>query len=237
MSPRTKRDFNKRRTTKTRLIAAGVGLCASVHAVDLDPVLVGQWPGYDRGPVNAVAISGNDAFVAAGGLQVLDISNPANPKRVGGCDTKEEYWYELLDVAVSGGYAYVADSSGLQVIDISRPADPQRIASVTNFRPYSVVVSGRFAYTAGYTPDETGTHYALHVVDISDPTHPRMLGETECGEAFGLAVSGSYVYLAEYEAGLRVIDVSDPAQPHTVSTRATGGYAVGVEVCEDPHGR
>ena len=41
------------------------------------------------GLLMGVAVSGNYAYVADGvaGLQVIDVSNPANPQRVGGYDT------------------------------------------------------------------------------------------------------------------------------------------------------
>jgi hypothetical protein len=73
-----------------------------------------------------VAVSGNYAYVVAGGsgLQVIDVSNPAHPQRVGGYDTIGA----ATGVAVSGNYAYVADGfAGLQVIDVSNPANPQRV--------------------------------------------------------------------------------------------------------------
>ncbi len=55
---------------------------------------------------------------------MIDVSNPANPQRVGGCDTSGR----ASGVAVSGNYAYVADcGAGLQVIDVSNPANPQRV--------------------------------------------------------------------------------------------------------------
>jgi hypothetical protein len=38
-------------------------------------------------------------------LQVIDVSDPANPQRVGGYDTSGS----ARGVAVSGNYAYVAD--------------------------------------------------------------------------------------------------------------------------------
>ena len=82
---------------------------------------------YDTGGMaQTVAVSGNYAYVADGtaGLQVIDVSNPANPKRTGAYDTGGY----ALGVAVSGNFAYVADGdAGLQVIDISNPANPQRV--------------------------------------------------------------------------------------------------------------
>ncbi len=95
-----------------------------------------------------MAVSGNYAYVADAdaGLQVIDVSNPANPQRVGGYDTSG-YAY---GVAVSGNYAYVADcDAGLQVIDVSNPANPQRVGGYdTSGYAYGVAVSGNYAYVA-----------------------------------------------------------------------------------------
>jgi len=57
-----------------------------------------------------MAVSGNYAYVAAGvgGLLVIDVSNPAKPKPVGGYDTSGS----ARGVAVSGNYAYVRLSMG-----------------------------------------------------------------------------------------------------------------------------
>src|ERR1035441_197347 len=51
-----------------------------------NPVMVGQWPGYARGPARTVVVRGNYAYVGgdAGGLIILNIRNPAAPVRVGG---------------------------------------------------------------------------------------------------------------------------------------------------------
>ena len=82
------------------------------------------------------------AYVADGdaGLQVIDVSNPANPVRVGGYDTSG-YAY---GVAVSGNIAYVADDdAGLQVIDVSNPASPVRVGGYdTSGNGEGVAVSG-----------------------------------------------------------------------------------------------
>ncbi len=87
------------------LVTLALALAWPAHGAD--PVLIGQWPGWPRGPACGVAVSGNYAYVADedAGLQVIDVSNPANPQRVGGYDTSGY----ANGVAVSGNYAYVAD--------------------------------------------------------------------------------------------------------------------------------
>lgn len=69
----------------------------------------------------AMGLCANDgyAYVADddGGLQVIDVSDPANPAGVAAYDT----WGNALGVAVEGRYAYVADgANGLLVMDLVR---------------------------------------------------------------------------------------------------------------------
>lgn len=74
-----------------------LGLCLGrwpfVHGGDIDPVLVGQWPDYYRsGDGDGVAIAGSYADVTVETarspiLQVIDVSDPANPRFVGACMT------------------------------------------------------------------------------------------------------------------------------------------------------
>ena len=209
-------------------ISMGVSLfLASVTlpalAVDLDLQRVGA---YDTsGNAWAVAVSGNYAYVADGGagLQVIDVSNPANPQRVGGYDTAGG----AVGVALSGNYACVADfGAGLQVIDVSSPANPQRVGGYdTSGDARGVAVSGNYAYVAAGSA-------GLQVIDVSNPANPRRVGGYPTASyAQDVAVSGSYAYVADRDAGLQVIDVSNPANPQRV-----GGYydsradAVGVAV-------
>jgi hypothetical protein len=175
-----------------------------------------------------VAVAVSDSYVywlssstgAAGNrssdlLQVFDIK-PANPQRVGACDSGGS----AQGVAVSGHYAYVTgsweeDGSGLQVIDISDPSDPRRVGGYSyDARGFAqhVAVLGNYAYVAAYSD--------LEVIDISNPANPHWVGGYAIsGYAQGVAVSGHYAYVTDQDAGLQVLDVSDPANPQWV-----GGY-------------
>ena len=173
--------------------------------------------------VQGVAVCGNYAYVADGsaGLQVIGISNPASPTRVGGYDTSGS----ACGVAVSGSYAYVADGdSGLQVIDISNPASPTRVGGYdTSGSACGVAVSGSYAYVAD---GDSG----LQVIDITNPASPtRVGGYDTSGCAYGVAVSGSYAYVADGNPRLQVIDISNPAAPTHVGGIYTG-WATGVAV-------
>ena len=75
----------------------------------LTPLLRGKWPQFSRGNANDVKVVGHYAYVALGrgGLTIVDVSNPAAPRLVGGYDTSGS----AHGVAVADGYAYVADGS------------------------------------------------------------------------------------------------------------------------------
>lgn len=95
------------------------------HAQDLDLRVVG---GYDTGgAVYDVVMAGNHAYVAtSSGLQVIDMSEPSDPRQEGICSTIGHAW----GVVISGSYAFVAClEGGLQVVDISNPAIPQRVGA------------------------------------------------------------------------------------------------------------
>ncbi|MBK9137540.1 MAG: hypothetical protein IPM17_02055 [Verrucomicrobia bacterium] len=92
------------------LVALGAAWVLGALAQTVQVTLVGQWPGYVAGYAEGVAVSGHYAYVADGweGLQVIDVSDPAHPVRVGGYNTPGR----AQGVAVSGHYAYVADGWG-----------------------------------------------------------------------------------------------------------------------------
>jgi len=114
------------------------------------------------GAVRGVAVGGSYAYIAddRAGLQIIDISNPAAPQRVGGYDTSG-YAY---GVAVAGSYAYVADKeAGLQIINISNPTAPHRVGGYdTAGAVWGVAVAGSYAYVADYDA-------GLQIIDVSNP--------------------------------------------------------------------
>ena len=78
---------------------------------DSNTTLIGWWA---RGPCYAVDVSGNIAYFGNGlCLEVVDISDPANPVELGRIVTPSI----VRGVAVSGSYAYVADGDdGMYII-------------------------------------------------------------------------------------------------------------------------
>jgi hypothetical protein len=170
-----------------------------------------------------VVVSGNIACVTGYELHVIDVSNPAQPRRTGGARPPGG----ALDIFVSGPYAYVA-GIGLHVYDLSDPAAPRRVGGYdtgsTEVR--SVFVSRDHAYLAAAAPHSGGD--SLLVLDVSDPAKPvRVALHTVRGSALSVFVAGNHAYVtrslsggSEFFSGLDVFEVSNPVEPRRVGGNA-----------------
>ena len=195
------------------------------NAIKADEVSI-DYIGQVGGPIYAVAMVGDFAYVGEGGnLTILDISTPNAPLVVG---RSANFPNLLRDVVVVDGYAYAADlwSGGFQLIDVSDPTKPSVVGSFnTPGSALSVIVANEFAYVAD------GGYGGLRVIDISDPADPTEVGFLDTpGSAYGVDVEGNYVYVADGYSGLRVIDVSDPSNPSEVGSCNMPDHAYDVEV-------
>jgi hypothetical protein len=124
--------------------------------------------GVATGLVNAwgVDVAGTTVYVAdgAGGLAVVDVSNPASPSVVGQVDTGGA----AQSVVVEGTTAFVgAGSAGLVVVDVSTPTDPRVIATAdTPGSALQVAIDNGHAYVADWND--------IRVFDVSDPSAPQL---------------------------------------------------------------
>jgi hypothetical protein len=90
-----------------------------------------------------------------------------------------------------------------------------------------VAVSGGLAYV----PEGP----RLTIYDVTDPANPTELGRSAVlsGVVEGLTIRGSLVYLAVADAGLEIVDASDPTAPRAVGRAETAGYARGLCAAND----
>ncbi|MBM3879684.1 MAG: hypothetical protein FJ387_08185 [Verrucomicrobia bacterium] len=193
-----------------------------VQIIDVsDPANAVRVGGYNPNPrVQDLVISGNYAYLAdsEAGLHVIDISNPEKPERVAGYDLPA-WWAQAGDVtvAVADHYTYLADLSNevIEVIDVSNPAKPVRVGGYrSRGGGHGMAVAGNHAYVA--ETRWTGSDYrggGLQVINMSNPANPVHVGSYYTSEAlWDVAAGGNYAYVANGNAGLQVIDVSDPAK-------------------------
>lgn len=186
---------------------------------------------------------GNYAYVATGdGLGVVDWHDPGHPEKVvdmnvpgGGVD----------DVKVDGDLLAISSQSGdreadigTHFYDVSEPSDPQ-FQGTFQVLPAGVhnhYLDGDVCYVCKEYPfDESN----LQIVDVSDPSDPTLLSTWAVEDVHpeldqptnflhDVYVQDDLAYLAYWDAGTRVLDVSDPADPVEVS-----GFGVAPDADED----
>ncbi|MGD8569902.1 MAG: Calx-beta domain-containing protein [Gammaproteobacteria bacterium] len=159
-----------------------------------------------------VVVKDDYAYVAAGGvLSIVDISNPAKPTQVSYYESNPSG--SVVGIAVSGNYAYLADSTaGLQILDISDPTLPKLMSSISPLDAYDVAIYGNYAFVAGGS-------WGLNIYDVSVPTAPQFLWKVTIANANSVAISGNYAYVTDQSVGLQVLDISDLAvQPVITET-------------------
>ncbi len=158
------------------------------------------------------SIGGNQYIVATGGskMWLINVQNPTTPSLVSTVDVAPGTTCE--GIATSGTYAYVAaGGAGFKVYSISNPAIPTLAASIDSLAYCeSVVISSPYAYVAAGSRS--------HIVNISTPTAPVYTGTIlgYGGYHQYMNVRSGYAYVCNYDAGLQVINVSNPANPVNV---------------------
>ncbi|NWF90079.1 MAG: T9SS type A sorting domain-containing protein [Ignavibacteriaceae bacterium] len=165
------------------------------------------------------SIGGNQHLVVSGGskMWLINVQNPTTPSLVSTVEVAAGTTCE--GVATSGTYAYVAaGGAGLKIYNIAAPSAPVLVASLDTLEYCeSVVISGQYAYIAAGSRS--------HILDISNPSAPVYVGRIT---GFGgyhqyLNVRSGYAYVCNYDAGLSVVNVTNPANPVDV-VEVPSGY-------------
>ncbi|MEO5927691.1 MAG: hypothetical protein ABIO72_03135 [Patescibacteria group bacterium] len=151
--------------------------------------------------------SGTVQFVNASGSS-LELNKTINPTVVGSVPISGT----VNGTAISGRYAYIANTSatsGLVIADIADPTYPSVVATMSfGFAVNDIAIQGSYAYLA--------SDLGIHAVDIRNPSSPSSVGFVQLANTvLGVAVSGKYAY-AVADTIVSVIDISNPANPINV---------------------
>jgi hypothetical protein len=182
---------------------------------------------------------GNYAYVCDWdvGIEIYNISNLNNPTYVGNFDVKGRGVNRLIFNG-NYGYASVADT-GMAVIDFTNPAAPAlKTVMDTPGTPRCVSFG---AITVGSTP--TGHVFladdnaGIRAINVSNPDVPVEAGfvagkQGASGSAYNSFVdtANHKLYVAYGSAGVRVLDISNKANPELLGEYDTPGDARGIVV-------
>lgn len=147
-------------------------------------------------------------------LVVIDLSEPARPRRVGGYKSAGQR------VALSGGYLFAAGPySGLSILQLRETALDLSTTLEVGGKAFGVAAEGSLGCVA------TGEG-GLQVLNLGDPSLP-MISTTlpTDGMAWDVALTNRRAYVATGEAGLMIADISSSANPHRLGVLDTPGDA------------
>lgn len=179
-----------------------------------DPINIGSFE--ISGSARQIELLGGYAYAFnLFNVDILDLTNPAVPRYVGGYGLSPANDGGL---AVWGTFLFVTGSAGLEIVDVSNPAAPTRIGLFPTTWNWRVAAQGTQVYVAG-------RFGGLRVIDVADPQHPAQASFYDvAGYAADVKVAGNYAYLAGWRSGLRIIDVANPTQPGEVGSYTPEGF-------------
>jgi len=171
------------------------------------PAWLASYRPAEGGYLNGIDVAGGVALIAlssdstgAGGLHALDVSDPAQPRRLGHNGTPTN----ATGVRIQGEYALVADShTGLHILDFRNPVALPIVGHCPSvYNPLAVDAAEGRVYLRG--------QWTLEVFDVTDIANPQARGSYAdySGYAWDVKVVGTSAFLAR--GGIEVLDVSDP---------------------------
>ena len=176
-----------------------------------------------------VALIGTTALVTADNkLCIFNVSNPTTPIPLGTLSLEGQ----VQALAAQGTLALASIGNQLAVIDITSPGAPMLRSMVTDFsavdsRTLPFDFESKLYIHAVALSGTTGIisiNGAVVTLDLSSPANPRVLGSAGLHfDHASFTVNGSTLIVADSVAGVMLIDISDPAQPFTVSVYDTPG--------------
>ncbi|OHD20896.1 MAG: hypothetical protein A2Y38_06540 [Spirochaetes bacterium GWB1_59_5] len=177
-------------------------------------------------PIYGLDLQGNYLYASAGGcgLVVIDVTVPVGAVELGRTGYTSNSYIE--DIVVKGSNAYAANrADGVQIIDVADPATPrlrQTIAMPIGYAStgtYSIFLNKGAAY-AWHVRDNGDS--GVYTVDLNIPVDIRLACELIMPAApRGISFAGPYAYVAAGYSGLRILDITDPANVTEVGSAAT----------------
>lgn len=165
-----------------------------------------------------ICIHGNHAFMvdSLDGLVIIDISDPTNPGEssyysLGGNHANKLYVDQKYAYISCGLAIYPSEYQGLAVIDISDPTNPKSPVYIDIDGPANDVwISGQYAFISSSNNDNKGL-YIINIEDLANPGTPVFQSVSDW--VFDVVIKDNVAFLATSDAGVAMIDISDPSSP------------------------
>ncbi|RKZ32034.1 hypothetical protein DRQ33_06645 [bacterium] len=125
---------------------------------------------------------------------------------------------DCVDIALSGGYAYVAATSCLSKVDLSALSE----LDTSEVAAYGVAVKGDYAFVGSGTD-------GLRSIATASMTATDVESWASC-DARGVEIYGDFALIADASNGLAAVDISDPTAMvyRSIASLSSGGYYLAV---------
>lgn len=156
------------------------------------------------------------------GVYIIDISDPSYPVNAGEFDAQMP-----RHVSIDGNYAYINDAQDnlLKIYDLLQLPNLTQVGSIVLSNSHDINVIGDYAYIA-----QTG-HGAFSILDITDRSNPQYLGSYQAPYRIGdVFTTHDLACVADFGFGLRIVDISNPAEPSLEGCISSSGPCVSVSV-------
>lgn len=151
-----------------------------------------------------LAASAGMVFVSSSfGLEIFDISDPADPRPLQGFPTPGSLFSG--DVAIQGDQAFWVSESTIYILDISDPASPQVVGSWLGENWAADLAVSDSVLCASINTGVT-------CLDIHDPTSPTTISTIPFSSQ-DIEIIDNRLYVAAQYFGIYIYDISDPAIP------------------------
>ncbi|MHA1836340.1 MAG: hypothetical protein ACTSVH_00125 [Candidatus Heimdallarchaeota archaeon] len=212
---------------KIGVLAEGITGFDIINTTDpSDPVFLSKYEEEGVSFIDA-AIVGNYTFAATSiGIEIMNITDPTevvslSSLLVGATNA----------IAIEGNYAYLAvQTRGLVVVDITDLTNPIEVSdfALLSTNPLDVDVQGTDVFVA------VGSQ-GFQVFDLSTPAAPVSLDNISTTNARGVRVNDTVLVVADYDAGVRIYDITNLLTITELDHLVLSGLAeaVKVEVYED----
>ncbi len=148
------------------------------------------------------------------GLGLFDVTDPADPQPLSFFDTNNQ----TFGLDIMGDLCVLANGfGGLRTVDVADPLAPALLGDLfIGANCNDVLAVGNVAFAVSFGG-------GMLSVDISDPTSMATIQQQLWGFLNALDITDDLAWVADGQAGLRVVDISDPADLTSLVTFAIGG--------------
>lgn len=158
-----------------------------------------------------------------GGITIVDIADPENPVKKGQWTSLYVHDSRILNDTVWASNVYTGQTSIIDVADKNNPT------TVRTWRSYPISTISthnsditddrKFILTTNETSSPNGKLNVWNIEDIDDIYFVTEWAPTNISTAIvhNVEIYGNYAVIAHYTAGIRILDISNPASPVEVA--------------------